>query len=156
MGGRGEQPCPRPPSSSDRAPREGPTAAPEGEVTVSTVRKEFVPYNVVRNNALKMAFRIHQEGFVPDVIYVSLRGGAYIGNVISEYFKIVRKDSRPIFYALVAAALSQSASFRHGSSHDRPGRTTHIFRGLPFSEGAGTKVIGSTVMRPLLLCEPSN
>jgi len=70
---------------------------------VSTVRKEFVPYNVVRNNALKMAFRIHQEGFVPDVIYVSLRGGAYIGNVISEYFKIVRKDSRPIFYAAVVA-----------------------------------------------------
>ncbi len=70
---------------------------------MSTVRKEFVPYNVVRNNALKMAHRIHQEGFVPDVIYVSLRGGAYIGNVISEYFKIVRKDSRPIFYAAVVA-----------------------------------------------------
>lgn len=103
MGGRGEQPFPRPPSSSDRAPRERRAAAPEGEVTVSTVRKEFVPYNVVRNNALKMAFRIHQEGFVPDVIYVSLRGGAYIGNVISEYFKIVRKDSRPIFYAAVVA-----------------------------------------------------
>ena len=103
MGGRGEQPFPRPPSSSDRAPREGPTAAPEGEVTVSTVRKEFVPYNVVRNNALKMAFRIHQEGFVPDVIYVSLRGGAYIGNVISEYFKIVRKNTRPVFYAAVVA-----------------------------------------------------
>ncbi|MBL8968453.1 MAG: phosphoribosyltransferase [Spirochaetaceae bacterium] len=50
-----------------------------------------------------MAHRIHQEGFVPDVIYVSLRGGAYIGNVISEYFKIVRKDSRPIFYAAVVA-----------------------------------------------------
>lgn len=70
---------------------------------MSTVRKEFVPYNVVRNNALKMAFRIHQEGFVPDVIYVSLRGGAYIGNVISEYFKIVRKDARPILYAAVVA-----------------------------------------------------
>lgn len=68
-----------------------------------TVRKEFVPYNVVRNNALKMAHRIHQEGFVPDVIYVSLRGGAYIGNVISEYFKIVRKGGRPVFYAAVVA-----------------------------------------------------
>ena len=70
---------------------------------VSTFRKEFVPYNVVRNNALKMAYRIHQEGFVPDVIYVSLRGGAYIGNVISEYFKIVRKNTRPVFYAAVVA-----------------------------------------------------
>jgi uncharacterized protein len=65
--------------------------------------KEFLPYNTVRNNALKLAYRIHQDGFIPDVIYVSLRGGAYIGNVISEYFKIVRKDSRPIFYAAVVA-----------------------------------------------------
>jgi hypoxanthine phosphoribosyltransferase len=70
---------------------------------MSSVRKEFVPYNVVRNNALKMAYRIHQDGFIPDVIYVSLRGGAYIGNVISEYFKIVRKDARPILYAAVVA-----------------------------------------------------
>lgn len=70
---------------------------------MSTVRKEFVPYNVVRNNALKMAHRIHSEGFIPDVIYVSLRGGAYMGNVISEYFKIVRKDQRPVFYAAVVA-----------------------------------------------------
>jgi hypoxanthine phosphoribosyltransferase len=70
---------------------------------VSSVRKEFVPYNVVRNNALKMAYRINQEGFIPDIIYVSLRGGAYIGNVISEYFKIVRKGARPVFYAAVVA-----------------------------------------------------
>ena len=65
--------------------------------------KEFVSYNEVRNNALKMAHRIHEEGFVPDVIYVSLRGGAYLGNVISEYFKIVRKEGRPVFYAAVVA-----------------------------------------------------
>jgi hypoxanthine phosphoribosyltransferase len=67
------------------------------------VHKEFLSYNAVRNNALKMAYRIHQEGFIPDVIYVSLRGGAYMGNVISEYFKIVRKDTRPVFYAAVVA-----------------------------------------------------
>jgi hypoxanthine phosphoribosyltransferase len=68
------------------------------------VNKEFVPYDVIRDNAIKMAHRIHLDGFVPDVIYVSLRGGAYIGNVISEYFKIVRKGaSRPVFYAAVVA-----------------------------------------------------
>jgi uncharacterized protein len=67
------------------------------------VHKEFLPYDVVRDNAIKMAHRIHKEGFVPDVIYVSLRGGAYMGNVISEYFKIVRQDSRPVFYAAVVA-----------------------------------------------------
>ena len=65
--------------------------------------KEFVSYDLVRNNALKLAHRIHMEGFVPDVIYVSLRGGAYMGNVISEYFKFVRRDERPVFYAAVVA-----------------------------------------------------
>lgn len=65
--------------------------------------KEFLTYETVRNNALKMAHKIHQDGFFPDVIYVSLRGGAYIGNVISEYFKILAKDNRPVLYAAVVA-----------------------------------------------------
>ena len=67
------------------------------------MRKDFLPYDMVRNNSLKLACRIHQSGFVPDVIYVLLRGGAYVGNVISEYFKIVRKSERPVFYAAVVA-----------------------------------------------------
>ncbi len=67
------------------------------------MNKEFLPYEKVRNNALKMAYRIHQDGFIPDVIYVSLRGGAYLANVISEYFKIVRKEVRPVLYAAVVA-----------------------------------------------------
>jgi len=67
------------------------------------MRKEFLPYTTVRNNALKLAYKIAADGFVPDVIYVSLRGGAYIGNVISEYFKIRRKDRHPVFYAAVVA-----------------------------------------------------
>lgn len=67
------------------------------------MKKEFVPYDVVRNNALKLAWRIVQSGFMPDVIYVSLRGGAYLGNILSEYFKILRKDGRPVFYAAVVA-----------------------------------------------------
>jgi hypoxanthine phosphoribosyltransferase len=65
--------------------------------------KEFLPYDVVRNNALKLAHRIYHDGFIPDVIYVSLRGGAYLGNVISEYFKIVRRAGRPVYYAAVVA-----------------------------------------------------
>lgn len=65
--------------------------------------KEFISYNTVRNNALKLAHRIHLDGFIPDVIYVSLRGGAYLGNVMSEYFKVVKKDGRPVFYAAVVA-----------------------------------------------------
>jgi hypoxanthine phosphoribosyltransferase len=71
----------------------------------SPMIKEFLPYDTVRDNALKLAHRIYHDGFVPDVIYVSLRGGAYLGNVISEYFKIVRPGTtgRPVYYAAVVA-----------------------------------------------------
>lgn len=65
--------------------------------------KEFLPYDKVRNNALKMAHQIYTDGFIPDVIYVSLRGGAYVANVVSEYFKIVRKDIHPVYFAAVVA-----------------------------------------------------
>jgi hypoxanthine phosphoribosyltransferase len=67
------------------------------------MKKEFLPYDTVRNNTLKLASRIYKDGFIPDVIYVSLRGGAYLGNVISEYFKVVRKDAHPVYYAAVVA-----------------------------------------------------
>jgi hypoxanthine phosphoribosyltransferase len=69
------------------------------------MKKEFLPYDTVRNNALKLAHRIYRDGFVPDVIYVSLRGGAYLGNVMSEYFKLLRRDAgaRPVYYAAVVA-----------------------------------------------------
>ena len=68
-----------------------------------SMNKEFLSYNIVRNNALKMAHRIYHEGFIPDVIYVSLRGGVYLGNVISEYFKVVQRRVRPVYYAAVVA-----------------------------------------------------
>jgi len=67
------------------------------------MKKEFLQFDVVRNNALKLAYRIYHEGFIPDVIYVSLRGGAYLGNILSEYFKIVHKGARPVYYAAVVA-----------------------------------------------------
>jgi uncharacterized protein len=67
------------------------------------MRKEFLPYDVVRNNGIKIAHRIYQDGFYPDVIYVSLRGGVYLGNIISEYFKILQRRARPVYYAAVVA-----------------------------------------------------
>jgi len=67
------------------------------------MNKLFTPYDQVRNNALKLAYKIYMDGFVPDVIYIPLRGGAYMGNVFSEFFKIVRKGKRPVFYAAVVA-----------------------------------------------------
>jgi hypothetical protein len=33
------------------------------------MKKEFLPYDTVRDNALKLARRIYSEGFLPDVIY---------------------------------------------------------------------------------------
>jgi hypoxanthine phosphoribosyltransferase len=65
--------------------------------------KNFLPYRTFRNNAIKLAYQIYKSGFVPDVIYVSLRGGAYLGNVISEYFKFIRLEDRPVYYAAVVA-----------------------------------------------------
>jgi hypoxanthine phosphoribosyltransferase len=67
------------------------------------MRKEFLQFDTVRNNGIKLAFRIYSSGFVPDIIYVSLRGGAYLGNMISEYFKVVHKGERPVYYAAVVA-----------------------------------------------------
>jgi len=67
------------------------------------VKKEFLAYREVRNDAIKLAYRVYSDGFEPDVIYVSLRGGVYIGNVISEYFKLVRRERHPVFYAAVVA-----------------------------------------------------
>ncbi|MCL2093380.1 MAG: phosphoribosyltransferase [Treponema sp.] len=65
--------------------------------------KEFLPYDTVRNNALKMAYRLYCDGFIPDIIYVSLRGGVYLGNVISEYFKVLLPRVRPVYYAAMVA-----------------------------------------------------
>jgi len=67
------------------------------------MKKEFLQFDTERDNALKLAHSIYNEGFIPDVIYVSLRGGAYLGNIISEYFKIVRTGARPVYYAAVVA-----------------------------------------------------
>ncbi|MBQ2313721.1 MAG: phosphoribosyltransferase [Treponema sp.] len=66
--------------------------------------KEFLQYELVRNNALKIAHKIYQQdGFVPDIIYASLRGGAYMANIISEYYKVALRDHKPVLYAAVVA-----------------------------------------------------
>ncbi len=64
--------------------------------------KEFLTADLIRNNTLKMAHKIVNDGFMPDIIYVSLRGGAYVANVLSEYFKLYRND-RPVLFAAVVA-----------------------------------------------------
>ncbi|UTC61495.1 phosphoribosyltransferase [Treponema sp. OMZ 787] len=65
--------------------------------------KEFLNYNTVRDNGLILARKMYDEGYIPDVIYASMRGGAYLANVISEFFKIAYKNEKKILYSTVVA-----------------------------------------------------
>ncbi|MBN1524779.1 MAG: phosphoribosyltransferase [Spirochaetales bacterium] len=67
------------------------------------MRSEFVSFDSVRDNAIKLAHTIAREWGIPDIIYVSLRGGAAMGNVISEYFKILAGRKKRVLYAAVVA-----------------------------------------------------
>ena len=68
--------------------------------------KEFITCDMIRDAALKLVHKMHKEdGFVPDIIYDSLRGGAYMANVMSEYYKLIamKENKTPVFYAAVVA-----------------------------------------------------
>ncbi len=67
------------------------------------MEKDFVTTDFLRNNALLLAKQIYDDGFIPDIIYVSLRGGAFLGNIISEFFKLINNRGKPVFYAAVVA-----------------------------------------------------
>jgi len=67
------------------------------------VKKRFVSFDEVRNNGIKLAYKIYKDTGIPDIIYVLLRGGALLGNILSEYFKILCKNKRPVYYAAVVA-----------------------------------------------------
>lgn len=70
------------------------------------LQKEFIDHSAVRDGALKLAYKMYKEDhFIPDVIYVSLRGGVYMANVCSEFFKMVceKEHRRPTLYAAVVA-----------------------------------------------------
>lgn len=65
------------------------------------MKKIFFSCNELRDNTLKMAHDIYMSGFLPDIFFVLLRGGAVIGNIISEYFSY--RGHGDIHYAAVAA-----------------------------------------------------
>lgn len=65
--------------------------------------KEFITYNTVRDNGLILARKMYDEKYIPDIIYTSMRGGAYLGNIISEFFKLVYKEKKTILYSTVVA-----------------------------------------------------
>ncbi|MBQ0070719.1 MAG: phosphoribosyltransferase [Spirochaetales bacterium] len=69
--------------------------------------KEFIAHDTIRDAALKLAYKMYKEDhYIPDVIYVSLRGGVYMANVFSEFYKLVcekEHHARPTLYAAVVA-----------------------------------------------------
>lgn len=67
------------------------------------IKKEFLEYEIVRDNGFILAKKILDAGYIPDIIYTSMRGGAYLGNVISEMFKVGYKGDKKILYSTVVA-----------------------------------------------------
>lgn len=68
--------------------------------------KEFITHEDIRDSALKLAYKIYKEDhFIPDYIYASMRGGAYLGNVFSEFYKLVcaKDNHKPVQLAAVVA-----------------------------------------------------
>ena len=70
------------------------------------MKKEFLPYNTVRNNSFKLASSMLKQNYVPDVIYASLRGGCCMANCISEFFKVACPQKNIIFGAVIASSYS--------------------------------------------------
>ena len=69
-------------------------------------KKDFITCDMIRDAGIKLAHKMYTEDhFIPDVIYDSLRGGAYLANVISEYYKLqaMKTGHEPTFYAAVVA-----------------------------------------------------
>lgn len=68
--------------------------------------KEFITCDMIRDAALKLVYKMYTEDhFTPDIIYDSLRGGAYMANVMSEFYKLIamKEGKDPTFYAAVVA-----------------------------------------------------
>lgn len=43
------------------------------------LKKDFITCDMIRDAGIKLAHKMYKEdGFIPDVIYDSLRGGAYL------------------------------------------------------------------------------
>lgn len=76
------------------------------EPTNVPTKKLFIRPDEVRNHAFRLAARIFADRFYPNVIYIALRGGASMGNPVSEFFKWKRSNDPSlgrVFFAAVAA-----------------------------------------------------
>lgn len=68
------------------------------------MKKINISMEQLRSDWIKLAHRIIKDGFIPDVIYASMRGGSFGANLVSECYKLMLpKDHKPILYAAVVA-----------------------------------------------------
>ncbi len=67
------------------------------------MKKLFTPYDELRNEGFRLARKVWEDGFRPDVIYTLLRGGSYLGNIMDEWFKVADKNKQPLLYSGVVA-----------------------------------------------------
>ncbi len=65
-------------------------------------KKIFIDPITVRNNGIRMAYQMWKDGFIPSMIYVPLRGGASLGNIISEVFKLLMPEAPTLYCAVIA------------------------------------------------------
>ncbi|RPJ07537.1 MAG: phosphoribosyltransferase [Spirochaetaceae bacterium] len=79
------------------------------------MKSEYISFDKVRNNAIKLAYEIVTKWGIPDIIYVSLRGGAAMGNIMSDYFRILAGNKKTILYAAVVAR-----------SYEGPGKSSEV------------------------------
>ncbi|MBQ7612052.1 MAG: phosphoribosyltransferase [Spirochaetaceae bacterium] len=71
------------------------------------MKKLFIKADTVRNNGFALAKKLIEQNYIPDVMYISMRGGAPLGNAINEFFKIaLGKNYKTIFATLVAHSYS--------------------------------------------------
>ena len=65
------------------------------------MKKIFISADTVRNNAFCLAKKLIDENFIPDVMFVSMRGGAEFGNAMNEFFKFVLGGNYATLFATV-------------------------------------------------------
>lgn len=51
------------------------------------MKKIFIKAEDVRNDSFKLTKQLIEAGFIPTIIYASMRGGSNVANPMSEYFK---------------------------------------------------------------------
>lgn len=56
------------------------------------IEKKFISANRLYLDSLKLAKKINDAGFVPDVLIALWRGGTPVGIVVHEYFRYLGKD----------------------------------------------------------------